>query len=143
MRSLTLLFLTLLVAFSPAASAQHQHPAAAPAPTAATDAPAMNCEAMMQEMHASSKAMDDRLQQLVDEMNKAKGSAKVDRVAAVVNELVTQRKQMREQMMTMMPKMMGHMSQHTHDGMMQGMATSMEGCPMMKSGQKSAEEHKH
>ena len=143
MRSLTLLFLTLLVAFSPAASAQHQHPAAAPAPTAATDAPAMNCEAMMQEMHASSKAMDDRLQQLVDEMNKAKGSAKVDRVAAVVNELVTQRKQMREQMMTMMPKMMGHMSQHMQGGMMQGMASSMEGCPMMKSGQKPAEEHKH
>jgi TolA-binding protein len=143
MRSLTLLFLTLLVAFSPAASAQHQHPAAAPASTAATDAPAMNCEAMMQEMHASSKAMDDRLQQMVDEMNKAEGSAKVDRMASVITELVTQRKQMREQMMKMMPKMMGHMSQHMQGGMMQGMSSSMEGCPMMKSGQKSTAGHEH
>ena len=143
MRYVSLLFLTLLFVISHMVYAQHQHPAPAPAPASATDAPAMNCEAMMQEMHASSAAMDDRLQQLVDEMNKAKGSAKVDRMASVINELVTQRKQMREQMMTVMPKMMGHMSQHTHDGMMQGMASSMEGCPMMKSGQKSAEEHKH
>jgi polyhydroxyalkanoate synthesis regulator phasin len=142
MRSLSLLFLTLLIAISPAAYAQHQHPAAAPAPAAATDAPSMNCEAMMQEMHASSTAMDDRLQQLVDDMNKAKGAAKVDRMAAVLNEMVTQRKQLREQMTAMMPKMMSHMSQHMQSGMMQGMS-SMDGCPMMKSGQKSAEEHKH
>ena len=143
MRSLSLLFLTLLAAISSAAYAQHQHPGAAPAPAAATDAPSMNCEAMMQEMHASSEAMDGRLQQLLVEVNKAKGSAKIDRMASVINELVTQRKQMREQMMTMVPKMMGHMSQHMQGGMMQGMASSMEGCPMMKSGRKSTAGHEH
>lgn len=137
------LLLTLIVIMSPAVHAQHEHPAAPPATAAGAGAPAMNCEAMMQEMHASSKAMDDRLQQLVDEMNKAKGSAKVDRMASVINELVTQRKQMREQMMTMMPKMMSHMSQHMQGGMMKGMANSMEGCPMMRGDQKSATEHEH
>lgn len=140
MRYLGLLFLAVLVVVSPAVSAQHQHPAAVPAPpTAAAEAPAMNCEAMMQEMHASSKAMDVRLQQLVDQMNQAKGSAKVDRMAAVINELVTQRAQMREQMMTMMPKMMGHMSQH----MQSGMSHSMESCPMMKSGPGTTGGHEH
>lgn len=143
MRSLSMLFVSLVVAASPALFAPHQHPAAAPAPAATGQTPAMNCEAMMKEMHASSKAMDDRLQQLVDKMNKAKGSAKADRMAAVLNELVTQPKQMREQMTAMVPKMMGHMSQHVQSGMMQGMANSMAGCPMMQSGQRSAPEHKH
>jgi polyhydroxyalkanoate synthesis regulator phasin len=107
----------------------------------------MDCEAMMQKMQGPSKAMDDRLQALVDEMNKAKGSAKVDRMAAVINELVSQRKQMREQMMAMMPQMMGHMMQHMHSGMMSGMSHSMSGCPMMKGSapeaQPPAAEHKH
>lgn len=143
MRSLSILFVTLAFAISPAVFAQHQHPTPAPAPGAAAAAPAMNCEAMMHEMHASSKAMDDRLQQLVAQMNQATGSAKVDRMAAVVNELVTQRKQMREQMMTMMPKMMSHMSQHMQSGMMQGMAKSMASCPMMQGGQAASDEHKH
>jgi hypothetical protein len=103
----------------------------------------MDCEAMMQKMQSSSKAMDDRLQALIDEMNKAKGSARVDRMAAVINELVSQRKQMRGQMMTMMPQMMGHMMQHMLSGGMQSMST----CPMMKgdaeAAQTPAPEHKH
>jgi len=107
----------------------------------------MNCEPMVQKMQSSSKAMDDRLQPLIDEMNKAKGAAKIDRMAAVINELVTQRKQMREQMMAMMPQMMGHMMQHMHSGMMSGMSHSMSGCPMMKgsdpAAQPPAAEHKH
>lgn len=107
----------------------------------------MDCEAMMEKMQSSSKAMDDRLQPLIDEMNKAKGSARVDRMAAVINELVTQRKQMREQMMAMMPQMMGHMMQHVQSGMMSGMSHSMSDCPMMKTStpasQPPAAEHKH
>jgi polyhydroxyalkanoate synthesis regulator phasin len=106
----------------------------------------MDCQAMMQKMQASSKAMDDRLATLVDDMNKAKGSAKVDRVAAVVNEMVTQRKQMRDDMAAMMPQMMNHMMQHMQSGMMSGMQ-SMANCPMMKGGsqasQPAAPEHKH
>jgi len=107
----------------------------------------MDCEAMMQNMHSSSKAMDDRLQPLLDEMNRAKGSAKVDGMAAVINELVSQRKQMREQMMAMMPRMMGHMVQHMQSGMMSGMSKSISGCPMMKGSTEATEpstgEHKH
>jgi hypothetical protein len=83
-------------------------------------------------MQTSQKAMDDRLQGLVDKMNKAHGSAKVDRMAAVSNELVSQRKQMREQMMTMMPQMMGHMMQHMQNGLARGMAEEMKACPMMQ-----------
>lgn len=42
--------------------------------------------------------MDDRLRPLMDDMNKARGSVIVDRMAAVINELVAQRKQAREDM---------------------------------------------
>ena len=93
----------------------------------------MDCQAMtqtMQKMDASSKAMDDRMAILVGEMNKAKGSAKVERMAAVINELVTQRKQMRDEMAAMMPQMMNHQMQHMQSGMMGGMQ-SMADCPIM------------
>ena len=107
----------------------------------------MDCQAMMDKMQASSKAMDDRLATFVDAMNKAKGSAKVDRMAAVINEMVAQRKQMRDDMAAMMPQMMNHMMQHMQSGMMSGMAQSMAACPMMKgsapAAQPSAVEHKH
>ena len=88
-------------------------------------------ESMMahhKEMMAKMDAMDARLDDLVKKMDAAKGSKKADAVAAVVNELVAQRKQMREHMMTMMPEMMKHMMEHMRMGMMKGM---ME-CPMMK-----------
>lgn len=143
MRNSASLFFVGILLVSSAAFAQH------PAAGGEQAAPmSMDCQSMMQEMHGSSQAMDDRLQKLIDEMNKAKGSAKVDRMAAVINELVTERKQMREQMMTMMPKMMGHMSQHMKSGMMSGMSHSMAGCPMMKGAEKGAEKapeapHKH
>jgi hypothetical protein len=97
----------------------------------------MDCQAMMQKMQASSKAMDDRLAALVTDMDKAKGSAKVDRMAAVINEMVTQRKQMRDDMAAMMPQMMNHMMQHMQSGMMSGMQ-SMANCPMMKASSEAA-----
>lgn len=88
-------------------------------------------ESMMtrhREMMAKMDAMDSRLDDLVKRMNAATGSKKPDAVAAVINELVAQRKQMREQMMAMQPEMMMHMMEHMRMGMMKGM---ME-CPMMK-----------
>lgn len=106
-----------------------------PMPTA-TDSgamPEMNCQAMMDKMQASQTAMDDRLGALVDSMNKAKGSARVDRMSAVINEMVVQRKQMRDDMAAMMPQMMDHMMKHMQQGMMSGMKSAMA-CPMMKSG---------
>jgi hypothetical protein len=93
-------------------------------------------ESMMahhKEMMAKMEAMDARLDELVKKMNAAKGSKKADAVAAVVNELVAQRKQMREHMMAMQPEMMKHMMEHMRMGMMKGMEDSMSKCPMMKS----------
>ncbi len=88
--------------------------------------------AMHKEMMAKMEAMDSRLDDLVKKMNAAKGSRKVDAVAAAVNELVVQRKEMRQQMMAMQPEMMRHMMGHMHAGMMKGMMESMAECPMMK-----------
>lgn len=102
------------------------------------------CKAMMQrhqEMQASMKEKDDRLQQLVKDMNAARGSAKVDRMAAVVTELVNQRTQMREHMSAMMPQMMHHIVGHMQSGMMRGMSESMANCPM--ASQMAQGEHQH
>jgi hypothetical protein len=93
-------------------------------------------ESMMarhKEMMAKMDAMDARLDDLVKKMNASKGSRKVDATAAVVDELVSQRKQMRQQMMAIQPEMMRHMMEHMRMGMMKGMMESMEQCPMMKS----------
>jgi hypothetical protein len=74
-------------------------------------------------------------------MNGAAGSKKSDAVAAVVNELVTQRKQMRDDMMAMAPEMMKHMMAHMRMGMMKGMEDAMATCPMMKSMEHSKDGH--
>jgi hypothetical protein len=62
-----------------------------------------------QQMMADAKAGDARLDALVKEMNAATGGAKVDAVAAVVNELARQHKAMH-----------GHMGE-MHEQMMMGM----------------------
>jgi len=109
-----------------------------------------DCAAMKQQQDGMQKHMAEMtatLQTAVEEMNKAKGSVKVDKMAAVINELVTQRAMMQKHMMEMQPKMMKHMMQHMHHGVMKGMSESMSGCPMMKGSDKSpsapAPEHKH
>ena len=43
------------------------------------------------QMMKTSSEMDKKLQTLLDDMNKAQGQAKVDKMAAVINELVAQR----------------------------------------------------
>ena len=95
------------------------------------------CEAMMakkQEMQDKHHAMDAKLDQLVADMNAAKGSKDVDALekpmAAVINELVDQRKAMHSMMMEMQPEMMKHMMKHME---MHGAKGAME-CPMMKMG---------
>lgn len=107
--------------------------------------PAMmpDCAAMMEQHDAMQKhmaEMDAKLQTLVDAMNKAKGSARIDRMAAVINELVDQRAMMQKQMMDMQPKMMEHMMAHMQSGMAKGMTDSMAACPMMKG---AAADHQH
>jgi hypothetical protein len=100
-----------------------------------------DCKAMMQQHDAMQKhmaEMDAKLQALVDDMNKAKGSAKTEKMAAVINELVAQRAMMQKHMTEMMPMMMSHMAEHMKMGMMKGMSDSMMSCPMMQGEKKEA-----
>jgi len=91
---------------------------------------AAKCQAMIadhEKMMAEMKAADQRLDDLVAKMNAATGTEKADAIAAVVNEMVTQRRTMRDGMMKMQGGMMGHMMEH-----MQAGKDSMAMCPMMK-----------
>jgi hypothetical protein len=102
------------------------------------------CQAMMakkQEMQDKLLAMDATLDKLVAEMNAAVAEKKVDvmekPMAAVINELVAQRKAMRSMMMEMQPAMMAHMMHHMHSHDAKGAKGKMEpmsDCPMMKTG---------
>ena len=126
--------LVLLVSLVGAATLCAQQPV--PPPPAAqkmemSEKPGM--PGKMDESMMAHQAMDARLDELVKKMNAANGSRKVDAVAAAVNELVAQGKQMREHMMAMHPEMMKHMMEHMRMGMMKGMDDSMAECPMMKS----------
>jgi hypothetical protein len=89
-----------------------------------------SCQAMMaqhQKMMDEMKAMDARLDGMVQKMNAAQGQAKTDATAATVTELVQQRKTMHERMMAMHQGMMSHMMGHMAEG-----KESMAACPMMK-----------
>ncbi len=93
------------------------------------------CQAMMakkQEMQDKVKANDAKLDKLVAEMNAAKGSKEMDAMekpmAAVINELVAQRKSSHSMMMEMQPEMMAHMMRHMD---MKDSKGAMA-CPMMK-----------
>ena len=104
------------------------HPAMAQAkPEADT---AATCQAVMadrEKMMAEMKVADQRLDDLVDKMNAAPATEKVDATAAVVKELITQRRTMRDGMMKMQHGMMAHMMEH-----MQAGKDPMPMCPMMK-----------
>jgi len=93
------------------------------------------CKAMMakrQAMQVKVDAMDASLDKLVGEMNAAKASKEIDALekpmAAVLNELVAQRKVLQSMMMEMQCPMMAHMAHHMQ---MHGAKGAME-CPMMK-----------
>lgn len=88
------------------------------------------CQAMMAEreqMMTAMKAADQRLDDLVAKMNTASGMDKMAATAAVVTEMVTERRTMRDGMMKMQEGMMSHMMEH-----MQAGTGSMAMCPMMK-----------
>lgn len=98
------------------------------------------CQAMMAKKKAiedQRQVMDATLDKLVAEMNAAKGPKEVGAmelaIAAVINELVAQRKASRsldhEKEPTMMAHMGHHMDKHGKKG---GMAGAMD-CPMMKA----------
>ena len=84
--------------------------AQAPAPQAAQPAAQSGMGDMMkmhEKMMAEMKAADARLDVLVKTMNAAAGDAKTNAIAAVVNELVAQHKQMHAHMSEMHQQMMG------------------------------------
>ena len=88
------------------------------------------CKSMMakrDQMMAKMKNMDAALDQKVAAMNSSTGTAKVDAMANVINELISERKQMHQNMMSMQSEMMQHMGSH----MMAG-KESMMNCPMMQ-----------
>ena len=120
------------------AQEQHQHPQPgtqtqrpqARAGETGQQMPEM-CRQMMarhEKMMAEMKEAQARLDQKVSAMNAATGNAKVDAMAAVINELVSQRKQMHSMMPQMPQDMMAHMGSH----MQRGGAQSMSQCPMMR-----------
>jgi hypothetical protein len=91
-----------------------------------------DCAAMMQmqkQMATDQKADDARLNDLVTKMNQCSPDQKMDAMAAVISELVTQRARSREMDETMQDQMMMHMMQHMQHG---GAASAMQ-CPMMKA----------
>lgn len=142
------------LAFAVSAGAQTPPASSAAAPaTGAQAAPAMGhhkagvakpgddaglraeCEAMIAKrktMQDKLVAMDASLDKLVAEMNAAGVSkepgAMEKPMAAVLNELVSQRKALRSMMMEMQSPMMAHMAHHMQ---MHGAKGAME-CPMMK-----------
>ncbi len=132
--SLLAMSVSVGAAQTPPATASHQHEqmqqkTAKPGPPAKMT---MSCEQMMharQQMMEDMKAMDARLDTLVQQMNSATGQAKVDATAAVVSELVTQRKTTFDRMEGMHGEMMQHMMEH----MQAGGADAMMKCPMMQT----------
>lgn len=115
------------------AETQHRHGAAG---QVAKESMMDRCEKMMaahESMRESAAAADARLSGLVSEMNAATGTDKIDAVAAVVSEMVAQRKAMHTTMMAVQPGMMQHMTAHMASGMnAEGKGDMMESCPMMK-----------
>ena len=79
-------------------------------------------QAKHEKMIADMKAMDTRLDEKLAAMNASKGDQKVEAMAAVINELVSQRKEMRENFGPM---------HHGMRGPMTGQQGAMD-CPMMK-----------
>lgn len=88
------------------------------------------CQAMMakkEEMKAHMATMDENLDELVAQMNAADDATKTDAVAAVVTELVAQKKARQKMMMKMQQGGMKHMMHHRG-----GEIGEMKGCPMME-----------
>ena len=69
------------------------------------------------EMMSRMKEMDARLDAKVAAMDAAKGDQKVEAMAAVIKEMVSQRKEMQEHMMNMHDMKKGHMMEHMKPGM--------------------------
>jgi hypothetical protein len=92
----------------------------------------MGSQGTMMAQHGSmmqqAQELDSRLDGLVTAMNEAHGEKKIDAVAAVVDELVAERKALNHTMASMQPQMMSQMMQMMQSmprGGMNGMGGSM------------------
>lgn len=125
-------YAAVLISAVPALAAQtpHEHQHVATDKAKPTSGMAAQCQAMMAErekMMADLKAADQRLDDLVAQMNAASGMEKTAATAAVVTEMVGQRRVFRDRTMKMQQAMMVHMMEHMHAG-----KDSASMCPMMK-----------
>ncbi len=78
--------------------------------------------------------MDAKLNGLVQNMNTTTGEAKTDAMAAVINELIIQRRATLRAHMAMEGSMMRHMGEHAMRGMSDEGRRGMNCCPMMHAG---------
>jgi len=88
--------------------------------------------AMRDQMMSDMQGMDASLDQKLAAMNAAKGAARVDAAAAVINEMVLQRKQMTVNMRSMQDQMIAHIGGHVAQSGSTAMRQSMARCPLMK-----------
>lgn len=121
-------------------AAQPGHEAHQADKPAAKGQPAMpeGCASMIKmrdEMMEKQKEANARLDRLLATMNDMSGTAKVEAMAAVINELVEQRADAHKNMMSMDPAMKRHMMKHMMDAapadMREKMKKGMDECPMM------------
>jgi hypothetical protein len=124
MKTLSLVFM-LAVLIMPCGLFAQQEQGGTPAPAAKAEttvesAPAhpMSGAQMKRhdEMMSKMKEMDARLDAKVAAMDAAKGDQKVEAMAAVIKEMVSQRKEMQEHMMKMHDMRKGHMMEHMKPG---------------------------
>jgi len=117
-----------LIVVAPAVVAGQPAPSVQAPATTAPDMMAMrkNMMAMREKMMMEMTASDARLQQLVAQMNAAKGDAKIDAMAALLVELTGQHRAAQQRMgQMMMPEMMQMMDMM--DGMNMNMQNMMRG----------------
>lgn len=138
----------LLLAQTATPPAAHEHPTRPAQDESTSGEPAAggsmmdHCKAMMAKRQAAMdemQKMNAELDVLVSKMNAARGDDKVEATAAVLTELVAQRRAMMSMMDSMHPMMMEHMARHMESGMAASLSQSMSGCPMMGGAKKPAE----
>jgi hypothetical protein len=97
---------------------------------------AASCEAALAAITAPSNEMDARLARLVAEMNEASEGETIDRMAAVITELVAQREAMQRAFLVALPVATGHAFEHLARGMLSGASASMATCPVLSGERK-------
>lgn len=127
---------TAITSFS-AQPQEHRHEHAQPEEAQPLSQRCAAMSEMHQKMMDRMGQADMRLSDLADRMNEASGEAKVEAMAALLNEIVAQRKSMHAHMSTMHERMMGHMMEHMAASMpddeRRAMHEAMKDCPMMKA----------